>query len=223
MANFFPSFYLEQLYPLQDKALALIVAQDTGFYLSGGTASSRGYLNHRFSDDLDLFVNDSQNFTLWASRIVQCLQQTSDWVTQVTLQEARFVRVNLLYEDFALKIEMINDVPAHTGKIQQHPILGRIDSPENILANKITALVDREDPKDFADIWGFCNYLGLSLKDAITNAESKAAGIFPVEIARILYSVTQDDWAVIKWIDAPDQDAFIRDIRSLADTLLLNP
>lgn len=55
MANFFPSFYLEQLYPLQDKALALIVAQDTGFYLSGGTASSRGYLNHRFSDDLDLF------------------------------------------------------------------------------------------------------------------------------------------------------------------------
>ncbi|MBN2004737.1 MAG: hypothetical protein JXA21_15375, partial [Anaerolineae bacterium] len=28
--------------------------------------------------------------------------------------------------------------------------------PENILANKITALIDREEPKDFADIWGFC-------------------------------------------------------------------
>jgi hypothetical protein len=35
-----------------------------GFYLSGGTAASRGYLHHRFSDDLDLFVNTKQDWRM---------------------------------------------------------------------------------------------------------------------------------------------------------------
>ena len=48
-------FYFTQFYPLQDRILKLINGVATDFYLSGGTAASRGYLNHRFSDDLDLF------------------------------------------------------------------------------------------------------------------------------------------------------------------------
>lgn len=45
-----PSYFYEHLYPLQDRVLALIQKIETGLYLSGGTAASRGYLNHRFSD-----------------------------------------------------------------------------------------------------------------------------------------------------------------------------
>ena len=48
--------YFETLYPFQDRVLQTIAGLETGFYLSGGTAASRGYLNHRFSDALDLFV-----------------------------------------------------------------------------------------------------------------------------------------------------------------------
>jgi len=33
----------------------------TPFYLTGGTALSRGYFNHRYSDDLDLFVNNHKD------------------------------------------------------------------------------------------------------------------------------------------------------------------
>jgi len=40
-----------------DKVLALIRRTDTAFYLTGGTALGRHYLHHRYSDDLDLFVN----------------------------------------------------------------------------------------------------------------------------------------------------------------------
>ena len=46
----------EALYDFQDQALALVREVDTEFYLTGGTAASRGYLAHRYSDDLDLFV-----------------------------------------------------------------------------------------------------------------------------------------------------------------------
>ena len=48
-------FYLDVLYPLQDDILTITRDVETGFYLSGGTAISRGYLNHRFSDDLVFF------------------------------------------------------------------------------------------------------------------------------------------------------------------------
>ena len=66
---------------------------------------------------------------------------------------------------------MVNDVPSRVGKVQEHPGLGRQDTAENILANKVTALLDREEPKDLADIWGFCCQMNLSLRDAITHAD----------------------------------------------------
>lgn len=50
--------YATRLYPLQDEVLKIVNDQKTGFYLTGGTALSRGYLHHRLSDDLDFFVND---------------------------------------------------------------------------------------------------------------------------------------------------------------------
>jgi hypothetical protein len=174
MASTDASFYFDHLYPLQDEVLQLPVLQETGFYLSGGTASSRGYLHHRFSDDLDFFVNDDRRFELWSTRLIQAVTRHPGWKVEVMLREERFVRLNLVQDAIALKIELINDVPAHIGEIQIHPILKRLDSAENILANKITALVDREAPKDFADIWGFCCQMGISLTTAITDADSKA-------------------------------------------------
>ncbi len=129
------SFYFEILYPFQNRILRAITELETGFYLSGGTAASRGYLNHRFSDDLDLFVDDDDRFTLWAARIIQVLSQQASWRCEVLLQERRFVRLVLLEGDVSLKVECINDVPSRVGQIKHHALLGRLDSPENILAN----------------------------------------------------------------------------------------
>jgi len=65
------SFYFDSLYPFQDEALTVFKTIETEFYLTGGTAASRGYLEHRFSDDLDFFVNDDPRFSLWADRIIR--------------------------------------------------------------------------------------------------------------------------------------------------------
>lgn len=215
------AFYFDQLYPLQDEVLRFVNALDTGFYLSGGTAASRGYLQHRFSDDLDLFVNDDDRFGLWSARIIEALLAQPTWQVIVMLREARSVRLTVARSDVTLKIELINDVPAHTGVIRQDPQVGRLDSAENILANKISAVVDREEPKDLADIWGFCCQMGLSLLDAIDNAGSKAAGIFVLDIARILSTVTIADWQLVRWIDPPSSDQFVADLRTLGLSLIL--
>ena len=42
-------YYLDTLYPLQDKALHIIRQLDTEFYLTGGTAASRSYLDHHLN------------------------------------------------------------------------------------------------------------------------------------------------------------------------------
>ena len=214
-------FYFNVLYPFQDRVIKVFQPVATGFYLTGGTAASRGYLQHRFSDDLDFFVNDEARFSLWVERLIQTLAQTKDWQCEVLLKEERFARLNLTEGAVSLKIELVNDVPAHVGPIQDHPVLGRLDSAEIILANKVTALLDREEPKDLADIWGFCCQKGLSLQDAITNAQSKAAGVFPADLARVLCSAARPDWEAVRWINAPPPEAFLSQLIELGEKLLL--
>jgi hypothetical protein len=217
MAN--PSYYFDILYPFQDRVIKAINRVDTEFYLSGGTAASRGYLNHRFSDDLDYFVNDDSHFGLWVERLIQAFN--AQWHCDVMLKEERFARFNLIENKSMLKIELINDVPARVGMTQNHSTLGRLDNAENILANKITALLDRDEPKDLADIWGFCFLKGLNVRDAITNAQSKAMGVFPADLGRALCSVSQADWEAIRWINAPPMDAFLSQLNELGENLLL--
>ncbi|MBU4225365.1 MAG: nucleotidyl transferase AbiEii/AbiGii toxin family protein [Chloroflexi bacterium] len=77
------SFYFDVFYPFQDRVLEAFDQVDTGFYLTGGTAASRGYLGHRFSDDLDFFVNDDNRFGLWLERIIQALSRTQAWTCEV--------------------------------------------------------------------------------------------------------------------------------------------
>ena len=55
-------YYEESPYPLQNGVLNAVKSCGTRFYLTGGTALSRAYYHHRYSDDLDFFVNDDPDF-----------------------------------------------------------------------------------------------------------------------------------------------------------------
>jgi hypothetical protein len=214
-------FFFRRLYPLQDAVLAQVASAETGFYLTGGTAASRGYLEHRFSDDLDLFVNDDERFAVWTQRLIDAITAPGDRQLDVLGRSDRLVIISVTRGDVALKVEMINDVRAHVGRVWDHPVLGRLDSAENILANKLTAVVDRHEPKDLADIWGLCCRMNLSCQAALEGAQSKAAGLFPADVARALLTVTTEDWRLVRWIDAPEPARFIADLTDLGEKLLL--
>jgi hypothetical protein len=214
------AIYLDVLYPFQDEVLSVTSPLKTDLYLSGGTAISRGYLHHRFSEDLDFFADDAPDFGLQTARLIQALEKDTRWSLTVAQRENRLIRLALQSPRVVMKVEMINDVPARVGTIRTHPILGSLDSPENLLANKITALLDRNEPKDLADIWGLCTKLGLSLVPAIEGAQGKAAGIFPPDLARALCSATQADWDAILWQEGPEAATFIADLIALGETLL---
>ena len=42
----------------------------TPFYLTSGTAISRAYFNHRYSDDLDFFVNADNDFLEFLKKVI---------------------------------------------------------------------------------------------------------------------------------------------------------
>ena len=217
-----PGWFEEVLYPLQDEALAVAASVDTGFYLTGGTALGRVHLRHRYSEDLDLFVNDDDRFQVWAERLLDAWRAEARWTLSIQRRDPRFLRALLARGDAQLKIEFVNDVRGRVGVPARHAGFGLVDTPENILANKVTALLDRQEPKDFADVWGLCRRGGLVLRDALAGASSKAVGVFAADVARVLLGVTADDWRLVRWIPpSPPVDDFLRDLQALGEDLLL--
>lgn len=203
-------YYNKVLYPLQDKVFPLF--NDTPFYLTGGTALSRGYYNHRFSDDLDYFVNYHTDFQRIAEIQIEKLSKIFK-NPEIDHKGEYFYRI--FVAEGKLKIEMINDVPAHVGQKVNHSLLGTIDSKENILANKLNAVIDRSLPKDIVDIY-FLLKDGLSLTQALLDVSSKAAGISPLFVAKTLaefdYSLIDSE---IKWVAPVASDVikfFLSDI-----------
>lgn len=58
-----------ELYKLQDKVFAILRNNFGPFYLTGGTALCRHYLDHRYSEDIDLFINEREDFTELVQKI----------------------------------------------------------------------------------------------------------------------------------------------------------
>ena len=210
-----------RIYAFQNRVLALLRGLDTGFYLGGGTAASRGYLNHRLSEDLELYVNDDPRFALWVEQCQVRLWQEKAWQGQVLVQEERYFSVLLSLAEMQLKVQFFNDGPLHAGKISEHELLGRLDSPENILASKVAALAARQDPNDLADVWAFCTRMGISLRAVLTLPESKAAGLFAPDLARILCTASPAEWNIIRWLQPPPLETYLTQLNQLGEYILL--
>lgn len=199
------NFYKEELYPLQDKVLQTLSGLETHFYLSGGTALSRCFLKHRFSDDLDFFVNDRADFKDELFKIQAELNRFYD--IEIQRSGERFQRLMLQSDEVILKLEFINDVPFHFGGFESCEFFSRVDNPLNILSNKITAIMDRDEAKDFADIFSIVEYVKkIDWKSIFVSAASKSAGIFAPLAAEKLSNFDFNRFKQIKWASGYDYE-----------------
>jgi hypothetical protein len=140
----------KSLYLLQDKALEILKGQLGPFYLTGGTALGRFYLNHRFSDDLDFFVNSNPEFTIEVERIYKRLIEHLPADTKATIVTDEFVRI-WIGEEVKMKLEFVNETGVHLGSVLFYDQIP-LDNPGNILANKLGAMLSRDEAKDVFDI-----------------------------------------------------------------------
>ena len=140
----------KKLYQLQDSVLNLLTGRLGSFYLTGGTALGRYYLHHRFSDDLDFFVNRDVNFKEETRRIYLLLQENIHVDTNSTIDADEFVRI-WIEGEVKMKLEFVNDIAFREGETLFYGSIP-LDNPLNILANKLGAMLGRDEAKDIFDI-----------------------------------------------------------------------
>lgn len=211
------SYYNDTLYPLQDKVLKLIDTLQIPFYLTGGTALSRCYFNHRYSDDLDFFVNKDPNFIKYSELLIANLAKEFEVETIIKSESYVSLKTNKI-----LKIDLVNDVLFRFGELQKQEIFSKVDNIENILSNKLSALISRDEAKDVVDIWIIAKSNKIDWKDIFLSANSKAVGIFPPDIAKRLVEFPIELLERIKWIESkkPDIKTFQKDLNLICDSLL---
>lgn len=210
-------YYQNKLYPFQDKVLKAIEGLDVDFYLTGGTVLGRCYLEHRYSDDLDFFVNNHPEFKSQCNKVIDFLNKT-DWSINVSTATESFVRIFLEDDGLSLKIDFINDVSFHYGEFISSKIFKKIDNCRNILSNKLCALT-RMEPKDVADIIFISSKYSFEWEAIIEEAKEKDLWIDPLEICKILNDFPVKLLVDIKWIDEVDIDDMDNQLKTIHDDI----
>lgn len=195
-----PEYYTKLLYPLQNKVLRILETIVTDFYLTGGTALSRNYLHHRFSDDLDFFVNRIPDFKSQVQLCIDTLKVTFFDNVEIAISGDSFARIFINTNEVSLKIEFINDVGFRVNKPIQTKLFIRTDNIENILSNKICAL-SRDEPKDIADILFISAKYNFNWKEIIDFAKNKDAWVDESEVLIILEKFDIKRLSQVNWID----------------------
>jgi len=113
----------------------------------------------------------------------------------------------------------VNDIPIHYGEIIDDKVFGKLDSVENILINKITALT-RFEPKDIADIWMISKNNTFSWKDIVIKAKNKDAGVNEEQAAGIIRSFPLKFMKKIIWNMDVNTETFLQEIVQISQELV---
>jgi hypothetical protein len=222
-------YYQNTLYPIQDKVLRIIGNLPVGFYLTGGTALSRAYLHHRYSDDLDFFLNNVADFKTQVETIIKALTDAS-FKPETSVATDGFARIFVFDNTSTLKIDLVNDVAFRSGIPIETPLFIKTDCLINILSNKVTAL-GRYSAKDVVDIVCISETLQFNWGNIITEASEKDLWVNPVNVAEVLEQFPVQKINEIIWTkEAPQKEwmkecinKIIPDILEGSDNSLFNP
>lgn len=163
---------------LQKAFLQAFFATSIGqrFFLTGGSALAAFHLQHRLSDDLDLFTLDDQ--ALEASvRPLEAIALGLGCELELTRVSQYFQQCFLKppAQSPSLKIDVVRDFsPQYGERSTREGII--VDSLDNIAANKIIAIFGRADIKDFVDLY-FIIQAGYDLDQLFEKAREKYLGL----------------------------------------------
>ncbi len=159
----------KELYKLQDKVLQVVFKTEREFYLTGGTCLSRFYFEKRYSDDLDFFADNSSRFNFAVKNIVYQLKNNVSVTKEIDSKD--FIRLRI---DGTLQLDFVNETPPHFKDIIITEENFIIDNLDNILSNKLCAVIGRDNPKDVFDIFLIYKMYTFSWKEVLDAAHKKA-------------------------------------------------
>jgi predicted nucleotidyltransferase component of viral defense system len=191
-----------ELTRLQLDILRALSGVEPPWTLTGGAALAGVHLGHRSTRDLDLFwhgatrldtvVETVEDRLARASMQVEARQRTSSFVRLVVRRGEEATVVDLVAEP----VEGI-EAPV-TAALDDFTVL--VDTPHEILVNKLNALLSRSEIRDLVDVRALLAR-GGDLDRAVHDAASKDAGFSATTLAWVLRGLPVE--ALVRASDMP--------------------
>lgn len=199
-----------RLTPLQVEVLEAFFRREQGFFLTGGAALAGFHLGHRETHDLDLFTLVGPLTD--GAEALRDLTREIGARCEETRTAPEFRRFVLSRGDESVVVDLV--VERAPQLVADKPSVGsiRLDPPEEILANKLCALLGRAEIRDLVDVRAL-EEAGLSLERALEAGQRKDGGLTPAQLAWVLSQISIGDEARIPGGGAaPDLRRYLQDL-----------
>jgi len=164
-------------------------------------------------------MNEDPGFRQAVERIYKVLIREINVDTKATIDSDQYIRI-WVAEDIRMKVELVNDVAVHCGPLifcNDIPL----DNPANILANKLGAMLSRDEAKDVFDIVSIAENYSFEWPEIYEMATRKQ--IMNEEDVLMRLNTFPAEWLPRqKWLKSPpDLNLFQQNLRRVADDFLL--
>ena len=180
---------------LQREVLIALCTREPGFFLSGGAALVGFHLHHRETLDLDLFTLDPDVFAR-AGRLPREVAAAIGASVEDRQAAAGFRRSAFTQGEESVIVDLVLERVAQLHP--EKPIVDGIpvDPPDEILANKLCAIVGRTEERDLVDVM-MLERSGLRIEDVLSAALEKDGACTPANLAWLLSEVQIPESAVL--------------------------
>lgn len=176
-----------RLTPLQVRLLQVLAPLEPPWTLTGGAALAAVHTRHRETRDLDLFWRERSALGDVAIQAEGRLRAAGHAVETARLSPA-FVRLRVRDQTEEVLVDLVAEPLPPMTKPDAVEIAGvrvRVDTPLEILTEKLCALLERSEVRDLLDIKVLMDR-GVDLAEAVAAAPRKDAGFSPLTIAWLL-------------------------------------
>jgi hypothetical protein len=199
------------LYPLQDRILAVAATYGDALVLTGGTALARLYLNHRYSEDIDLFSLEPKPGEL--GRAFANTLKSHGFVVEPLTEAVAFMRMWVGDGEHRIQVDVAPDAqrvepPAPSAlAVYSHTL-------RDIAANKIGAFEDRSEVKDAVDLYHLTRR--FTWRQLFDDAETKRVPIAYDDLRHFLDTPLRGSALLV---DAIGESEFALFVTSLRDNV----
>src|SRR6266481_2328143 len=165
--------------PFQARVLEILFSVESvhrNYYFTGGTALAEFYLQHRESDDLDVFTREGRDMRNDYREVMRVLNSEGMDILlrQENDQFVRFVVSGNSEAEEGLKVEFCRDAG---GQMSPAITSGNIivDSFEDIAVNKVCAIHGRTEVKDYVDLFFILRESEYTIDYLVGRAKEKEA------------------------------------------------
>ncbi len=178
---------MSRLTPLQVHTLELLAGIDPPWTLTGGGALAGFHLGHRTTRDLDLFWHGLSELHHTAEEVVRRLAGAALEVGVVQTSPG-FRRLRVSDGNEVVLVDLVAD-PVPVIEAPQPRAIGDVqilvDTPHELLVNKLTTLLSRSEVRDLVDVKALVES-GGDLTRAIREAPLKDGGFSGPTVAWVL-------------------------------------